>query len=178
MRSYYSVHLLPLDFFCPPSGQLQRLCEVLTPHVRSTLQLTVSLSVDMGVAHNRQRINLDPWAAETHCGSCMRCRSLILACSVQPQPRSATQTVQLPLLMARSMTHGRTAHLCLAATLCLVAACSALDRHKPHPRPSPSGDDCPVCTGDENVPHPGNFQYYILAKYVSILLKVAVLKPW
>ena len=86
-----------------------------------------------------------------------------MACSVQPQPRSVTQKVQLPLLVARSMT----AHLCLTAALCLVAACSALDRHRPHPRPSPSGDDCPVCTGDENVPHPGHFDYYLLAKYVS-----------
>ena len=99
--------------------------------------------------------------------SCMRCRSLSLACIVQLQPRSVRQTVQLPLLVARSMTHVRTAHCCLAVAMCLVAACSALDRHKPHPRPSPSGDDCPVCTGDENVPHSGHFEYYILAKYVS-----------
>lgn len=174
MRLYYSVHLLPLDCAPPPLGQLLRLCEIFTPHVRSSLQLTVSLPVNMGVARNRQRINLDPWAAETHCGSFMRCRSLILACGVQPQPRSVTQTVQLPavpLLMPRSITHSWTAHCCsLAVAMCLVAACSALDRHRPHPQPSPSEDDCPVCTGAENVPHPGQFEYYILAKYVSILL--------
>ena len=141
MQLYHSMHLLPSDHVCPPSGQLQRLC--------------------------KNFISIDPWAGETHCGSCRRCRSLSLACIVQLQPRSVRQTVQLPLLVARSMTHGRTAHCCLAVAMCLVAACSPLDRHKPHPRPSPSGDDCPVCTGAENVPHPGHFDYYLLAKYAS-----------
>ena len=155
------MHLLPLDRTCPPLGHLQRLHKNHTLHERSSLQLTVGLHVDMGIARNRQGIDRDPWAVETHCGSCMRC--LIVACSVQRQPGGVSRAIQLPLLVVRSMT----AHLCLAAALCLVAACSALDRHRPHPQPSPSGDNCPVCTGAENVPHPGQFEYFILDKYVS-----------
>ena len=42
MRLYYSVHLLLLNCASPSLGQLQRLCNVYTPHVRSSLQLIIS----------------------------------------------------------------------------------------------------------------------------------------
>ena len=125
------MHLLPLDRDCLPLDKIVSPCMIYTPHVRSSLELTVSLQVDMGFAHNRQGNNLDPWAVEIHSGSCMRCTSLTVAGSVQTQSGSVFLAIQLPLLIARSMT----AHLCLAAALCLVAACSALERHGPHLQP-------------------------------------------
>jgi hypothetical protein len=57
----------------------------------------------------------------------------------------------------------RTVYACLAIVACLLVATHAADRRRPHPH----SDDCPPCEGRDTAPPPGNFEYFVLQKYVS-----------
>ena len=57
---------------------------------------------------------------------------------------------------------------CLSLAWCYIAACNAAERRR-HPSPPAPPSDCPFCQGDEDIPSPGQFEYYVLAKYFQHL---------